>query len=311
QTGEITFETLLSYFDMDFPGHYLRLIKQVKVSVIALIPPTQGIKATLLSSGNSHVVIGGQTFQDTVVRRSPEMVALSGTRDATGVFSLQMQDPKLLNPFEDTGVHTRWELKMPKASNQFDYNSVSDVLFTIDYTALYDSNYEQQVIRELGTDFSADQVFSFKDSFADEFYVLCHPEESDADTAMKANIQLSVFDFPANVSDLEVEQVKLYFLIQTDDPTFRPFIQHQDLQVKLSFQPDEEQALIIKGNAKVNKLGIISTLTNGGGFINAIGHTPLGTWQFDMKDLQDLFTAGNIYDVVLAVTYSGTVPTRS
>jgi len=246
-----------------------------------------------------------------VVRRSPEFVALSGTRDATGVFEMQMQDQRLLNPFEANGVHTRWELRMPKASNLFDYHSINDVLFTIDYTALYSPDYEQQVIRELGTDFASDRVFSFRNDFADQYYTLCHPEESDVTTRMKAAINVGSFDFPANVSELAVTQVKLYYLIQTDDPTYRPFENRAQKEIKLTFRPDEDQSPTIKGNANVNKMGIISTLTNGGGFVNTIGHRPVGSWEFDMLDLQDLFEANSIYDVVMVITYSGNLPVRN
>ena len=41
ETGVINFSTPMSLFDQDFPGHYLRLIQQVSVSVIALIPPAR------------------------------------------------------------------------------------------------------------------------------------------------------------------------------------------------------------------------------------------------------------------------------
>src|ERR1043165_9318050 len=84
QTGVITFETLMDYFDRDFPGHYLRIIKKVKTSVIALVPPTTGIKATLKSSGVSRVVLKGNTFQEITLRRYPEEVAITGTRDEIG-----------------------------------------------------------------------------------------------------------------------------------------------------------------------------------------------------------------------------------
>ena len=57
----------MELFDRDFPGHYLRMIKRVRVSVIALIPPTQGIRATLSSTGLSRIVIGGDVFQTVVV----------------------------------------------------------------------------------------------------------------------------------------------------------------------------------------------------------------------------------------------------
>ena len=59
ETGVLTFATPMELFDRDFPGHYLRLIRRLRTSVIALIPPTHGIRATLSTTGTSRVVIGG------------------------------------------------------------------------------------------------------------------------------------------------------------------------------------------------------------------------------------------------------------
>ena len=58
QTGIIHFGTPLELFDRDFPGHHLRLIKRVRTSVLALIPPTDGIHAALSTTGLSRVVTG-------------------------------------------------------------------------------------------------------------------------------------------------------------------------------------------------------------------------------------------------------------
>src|SRR5262249_14667069 len=68
ETGVLPFATTMESFDREFPGHYLRLIKKVRTSVIALIPPTFGIRATLTASGLSRVVIGGEVFQTINVR---------------------------------------------------------------------------------------------------------------------------------------------------------------------------------------------------------------------------------------------------
>ena len=51
ETGVIQFTTPMEAFDRDFPGHYLRLIQRVRVSVIALVPTTEGIRATLSNTG--------------------------------------------------------------------------------------------------------------------------------------------------------------------------------------------------------------------------------------------------------------------
>jgi hypothetical protein len=55
--GVMTFSTPMELFDRQFPGHYLRLVKRVRVSVIALTPTIQGIHASLTAAGNSRVVV--------------------------------------------------------------------------------------------------------------------------------------------------------------------------------------------------------------------------------------------------------------
>ena len=72
RTGTLAFATPMALFDADFPGHYLRLIRQVRTSLVALVPPDRGIRATLYSNGISRVVTGpGRRFQDVIVRHDP------------------------------------------------------------------------------------------------------------------------------------------------------------------------------------------------------------------------------------------------
>jgi hypothetical protein len=54
ETGAMEVTTLLEWFDRDFPGHYLRLVKSVAVSLDALVPPADAIHATLRNSGLSR-----------------------------------------------------------------------------------------------------------------------------------------------------------------------------------------------------------------------------------------------------------------
>lgn len=102
------------------------------------------------------------------VKRPPESVALTSPINATGLFELTQQPGEMLLAFEGMGVDTSWELRMPKGSNQFDYSTIADVLLTIEYTALNDFAYQQQVIYQLDTKFSADRPFSFRHGFADQ-----------------------------------------------------------------------------------------------------------------------------------------------
>ncbi|MBS1686830.1 MAG: hypothetical protein JSS76_18980 [Bacteroidetes bacterium] len=311
QTGVLNFSTNLDRFDLDYPGHYLRLIKSVKVSVIALIPPTYGIKATLTSSGISRVTIGGNTFQDVVIRRSPEKVALSGTSNATGLFNLQSQDPTFLNPFEDSGVAMNWEFKMPLASNLFDYNSIADVLFTVDYTSLYDSTYENQVINELGQDFQSDCAYSFVSQAPDAFYQWANPSQFGG--SRKVRLAVSENAFPANVSDITINQVKVFVVTDPDDQVFND---PTDMSISIDVSGTSTNIASpstprMTGGAGFNSKGIVSTQTNGGSLSGFIGKKAAGYWDITISSkLSAAFADGKVRDVVLVITYDGTLPNR-
>src|SRR4029077_4418799 len=75
RTGTLAFATPMSLFDADFPGHYLRLIRQGRTSLVSLVPPERGIRATLYSNGVSQVTTGvNGVFGDVVVRHDPALV---------------------------------------------------------------------------------------------------------------------------------------------------------------------------------------------------------------------------------------------
>ena len=148
--GKCTFNLTEQLFDYDFPGHYCRKIVSVALSVPAVVGPYQNVQATLIQHANRVVLktdiaavrsllSAGQpqpapgSLQTNV--RSEQQIALSkGVNDA-GMFELNFRDDRYL-PFEGTGVVSTWELRMPKATNRFDFGSISDVIIQVRYTAL-------------------------------------------------------------------------------------------------------------------------------------------------------------------------------
>src|SRR6185437_1871145 len=114
RTGRLSFATPMSWFDRDFPGHYQRLIRQVHLSMVALVPPDRSVRATFSNTGISRVTTAGAfgSFTDVVLRRDPSSVSITSPLNATGVFDLDLQ-PDMLLPFEGSGVDTQWELSLP------------------------------------------------------------------------------------------------------------------------------------------------------------------------------------------------------
>ncbi|MBW3634146.1 MAG: hypothetical protein KY456_14065, partial [Chloroflexi bacterium] len=119
----MAFTTLMSHFDRDFPGHYLRLLKSVSLTVIALVPPNESIQATLSNAGISRVMVGPPFDTPKVIQRVPESIAVTAANNGTGLFELRFDDPILL-PFEGAGVETSWILDLPRGANRFSFDTL-------------------------------------------------------------------------------------------------------------------------------------------------------------------------------------------
>jgi hypothetical protein len=301
-TGSLPFATPMALFDGDFPGHYLRLIKRVRVSVIALVPPTRGIRATLIASGISRVVTGGDTFQAIMVRRDPEMIAFTSPSNASGLLELEPEGEMLL-PFEGMGVDTTWELQMPKAANPFDYRTIADVLITVEYTALQSFTYRQQVIQQLDSTLSAERAFSLRDQFADQWYDLHNPAQSP--TPMVVRFKTVRADFPPNVDDLRLQHVLLY-MVRAAGRGFEV----GGIQLLCTRAGDEEP---VGGVAGDTIDGVISTRRSNAGSWNAlIGGSPMGEWELALPNSEEMkrrFHNEEIEDILLVLTYAGRTPT--
>jgi hypothetical protein len=180
QQGRMTFTTLMDWFDRDFPGHYLRLIKNVSLTVVGLIPPGESIHATLSNNGLSQVMVGPPWHQLNVIRRQPESIAVTTASNGTGLFEMRLDDPMLL-PFEGSGIQATWTLELPKGANHFDFNNLVDIYLTIRYTALDDPGYRWNVLQQMGADLEGHvpvqnmKSFSLHSTYPDQWYHLLNP----------------------------------------------------------------------------------------------------------------------------------------
>ena len=131
-------------FDLDTPGHYLRRIKSVSVSIPSVAGPYTSIncKLTLLKSSVRHDK-AHQTYSRPSTGNTPNFTDYFGATESivtstgsgdSGLFETQLRDERFL-PFEGSGVISTWRLELPGEYPQFDYSTISDVVLTIRYTA--------------------------------------------------------------------------------------------------------------------------------------------------------------------------------
>lgn len=311
ETGIMTFATDMNLFDRDFPGHYLRLIKRVSVSVIALVPPVDGIKATFSSLGLSRVVTGGPLFQSQSIRRSPETISLSSPTNSTGVFELN-QENKLLQPFEGNGVEGFWEFRMEKAANpNVDYNAVADVLVTIEYEALNSFDYRASVVRRLNeeTDYEAMLPISFKSNLPDQWFDIVNPDQ--AETPFSVSFDLGKNNFPVNVKDPIITNVLLYFPQAGENSKevsiskFTFAVSTDDLQTEIG---------ILENAISTNDARISTADANGTNINGMLGKSVGGKWSLALTDtpqLRQLIDDEMLTDILLVITFAGETPKYS
>jgi hypothetical protein len=148
-TGKCTVKLGEPLFDIDGPGHYFRRIKNVSVSIPCVTGPYTSINCTLTllksSIRKTPALLNDQySRQDDDDRFSDyfgslqSIVTSSGKHDS-GMFETSLYDERVL-PFEGSGVISTWELQLPANPAagercQFDYDTISDVIIHIRYTA--------------------------------------------------------------------------------------------------------------------------------------------------------------------------------
>lgn len=300
-TGVLPFSTPMRLFDAAFPGHYLRLVRQVRVSLIALVPPVQGIRATLTTAGLSRVVVKNETFQTISIRRDPEQVALTSAASASGVFELDTQSEMLL-PFESMGVDAGWEFQLPRAANPLDYDAIADVLVTIEYTALSDPDYRRQVIQNAGNTVSAERAYSFRSDFPDAWYELHNPV---AGTGPATTFTTLRSDYPPGLEGLRIQHVVLYLA-----PTREDVGEIDVLDLRLTPAGGAAGDPAPGGPARTTPDGTVSTRrANGTSWLDLQGVPPVGDWRVEFdRPLGAKLADGSIADIILVLTFGGRTP---
>jgi hypothetical protein len=195
ETGVCTFNLPEELFDLDFPGHYFRRIKSVSISVPCVAGPYTSINATLSLQGNKYRFKADDP--DDYVERPDEVntatgrfrsivpgaksIATSSAQNDSGMFELNFRDERYL-PFEGAGAISSWRLELmtEKDLRQFDYDSISDIILHMSYTAREDNALKNAAIGHLKEYFNIEgaasgnfaRIISLKQEFPDSWYQL-------------------------------------------------------------------------------------------------------------------------------------------
>lgn len=206
-------------FDQDCPGHYHRRIKSVSVSIPAVVGPYTSVNCTLSllrsSIRRSSLLLNDAYARDTEnddARFSDHFGAIqsivtSTAQNDSGMFQLNFQDERFL-PFEGAGAISTWGLDLPPDLRQFDYDTISDVIIHIRYTARQGggllqqsaSNYLTGTLLSNANEHVLTRMFSLKQDFANDW----HRFRQDTNVNFQTVISRDHFPYFAQAGNLEL-----------------------------------------------------------------------------------------------------------
>jgi len=176
-TGSCTITVPEWLYDRDCPGHYMRRIKSVSVSIPSVVGPYTPVNCTLSLQSSavrvSPLLANGAYARDTSQDDSrfldyfgvtDTIVTSTGNNDS-GIFEANLHDERFL-PFEGAGAISTWTLSLPTQLRAFDYLTISDVILTIRYTSrmagdLLGSQATKELLAMLDTQGEASQALLF------------------------------------------------------------------------------------------------------------------------------------------------------
>jgi Tc toxin complex TcA C-terminal TcB-binding domain/Neuraminidase-like domain len=198
ETGQCFINLPEEIFDLDYPGHYFRRIKSVSLTLPCVVGPYTTVSCTLRLLNNSirintangdngyaHNVDNNDVPADDdrfIENNIPvKSIASSNAQNDSGIFELSFRDERYL-PFEGAGAISRWSLELfndrssfdfGKTLRQFDYETISDAILHVKYTAREDvGTFKNGAIANLKTKIGVAgsvRLFSIRHEFPTEW----------------------------------------------------------------------------------------------------------------------------------------------
>ena len=248
ETGRCFLRFPEEIFDLDYPGHYFRRIKSMSLTLPCVVGPHTTISCTLRLLKNSIRI--KTTNGDNGYERNTDdnglpadderfvennipvkAIAASSGQNDSGVFELSFRDERYL-PFEGAGAVSEWSLELfsdlpannpdpanpdyGKALRQFDYNSISDAILHIKYTAREDAGpFKNGAVTHLRDYFEQDgetplvRMFNLRQEFPTAWHRFLNPANPADGNALDLEVNQDLFPFRDKEKTLTINRIWL------------------------------------------------------------------------------------------------------
>jgi hypothetical protein len=232
ESGQCVVDLTEGLFDLDYPGHYMRRIKSVSMTIPCVTGPYTSVNCTLTlvrsSIRKTNVLRAGRyerdpenedvRFRDSI--GAIQSIATSSAQNDSGMFELNFRDERYL-PFEGSGVISTWQIKLPPESNQFELGTVSDVILHVKYTAREGGQaLGEKALAALPP--GGRRLFSLKHEFPSEWHrFLNSPDATSGDHIQQ--FQFTQDRFPFYLQKKNIKILKTHVFVTSKGATPDPF----------------------------------------------------------------------------------------
>ncbi len=223
--GSCEFDIPEWVYDLGCPGHYMRRIKSVSLSIPCVTGPYTGVNCTL--SLQKSTIRTSSLLTDDEYERGEEdtrfrdnygavqSIVTSNAQNDSGMFNPDFNDERYL-PFEGAGAESTWRVSLPADLREFDYSTISDVILHVRYT----SRQGGELLAEGATEWinsnleataeGSVQLLSLKHDFPNEWYQFTNADSGD----LTITVSKDHLPYLVSTKDLEVivADTKLYEL---------------------------------------------------------------------------------------------------
>ncbi|OQY99735.1 MAG: hypothetical protein B6D35_08670 [Candidatus Brocadia sp. UTAMX2] len=223
QTGACEFTIPEIAYDFFYPGQYKRIIKSVRITIPCVTGPYNNISAKLTlkeSKVRKEIPADPAALQDPatltgIPNQKLTSIATSNAQNDGGVFELNFRDERYL-PFEGAGAISTWGLELPSQLRSFNYDTISDVIIHISYTAKDDGVFRTTVEGQIADALTAYatsnglyRLLSLKHEFPSALYKLLNPQAGATQTTV-FSVEKSHFPYLFIDKTLNISEPKIY-----------------------------------------------------------------------------------------------------
>ncbi|MGH7845743.1 MAG: neuraminidase-like domain-containing protein [Candidatus Binatia bacterium] len=234
ETGSCEFKIDEVLFDLFYPGQYKRVTKSVRVTIPCVTGPYSNVSAklTLLNSWlrkSDNLTTNPLSDNDKLGIAQGTSISTSSAQNDAGMFELNFRDERYL-PFEGAGAISQWKLELPSRIRLFDYDTISDVIVHISYTAKDDGTFRTTIENQLVSAFQnvaatagLYRLFSLRHDFPNAFHRLLNPTVG---AVQSSEFEVTWQHFPYFLKelkdredkDLSISELAVYLKPKAKDP---------------------------------------------------------------------------------------------